>query len=46
MASKIESYRTRDKLLLRSIIHEIRNPVMALRWRWELFKKKKTGIWY
>lgn len=44
MASKIESYRTRDKLLLRSIIHEIRNPVMALRWGWELFKKKKTGI--
>ncbi|HRG75718.1 MAG TPA: HAMP domain-containing sensor histidine kinase [Leptospiraceae bacterium] len=44
MASKIESYRTRDKLLLRSVIHEIRNPVMALRWGWELFKKKKVDV--
>ena len=44
MATKIESYRIRDKLLLRSIIHEIRNPVMALRWGWELFKKNKIDV--
>ncbi|MCB1304386.1 MAG: HAMP domain-containing histidine kinase [Leptospiraceae bacterium] len=42
MAEQIEAARQRDKILLRAITHELRNPLMALRWSFEVFRKKNA----
>ncbi|MCB1322101.1 MAG: HAMP domain-containing histidine kinase [Leptospiraceae bacterium] len=39
MADQIDQARQRDRLLLRSITHELRNPIMALRWGFELYRR-------
>ena len=43
MADQIEEARYRDGLLLRAITHELRNPLMALRWGFEVFRRKNAS---